>query len=129
MHKNASDSYLKNTVLTATPEQLQLMLYDGAIRFARQAADALQAGDLSTSCEKLLRAQRIVAEMENGLRHHVNPGLCGQLAALYRFIFLRLVDANMNRDRAALDDALRILDHQRETWRILVERVGQERAA
>lgn len=120
----ASNEYLKNAVLTASPEQLQLMLYDGAIRFARQGRDALARKDYSTSCEKLLRAQRIVVEMEAGLRHEVNPELCQQLAALYHFVYTRLVDANLRQETGAVDEALCILEHQRETWRMLMEKIA-----
>jgi len=126
MLKTASDQYLRQAVMTSSPEQLQLMLYDGAIRFAQQGRDALERKDFSASCEKLLRAQRIVVEMESGLRHDVNPELCGQLASLYRFVYHRLIDANMNQDLAALDEAIRILRHQRETWQVLVDRIISE---
>ena len=121
MPNDLSGEYLKSAVLTATPEQLHLMLYDGAIRFARQAREAMGRSDWETSCEKLLRAQRIVAEMETGLRPEINPTLCEQMASLYGFIHRRLVHANMKRDTAAIDEALRILEHQRETWRMVVE--------
>lgn len=127
MTHDPSSEYLKNAVMTATPEQLQLMLYDGAIRFAGQARDAMGRGDLETSCEKLIRAQNIVLEMRNGLRHEVNPTLCAQMASLYTFIYNRLVDANLKRSQSALDEALKILNHQRETWQILVEKVRGER--
>lgn len=113
--------------MTATSEQLQLMLYDGAIRFAKQAREAILKNDLSTSCEKLLRAQRIMLQMDTGLQHDANPALCQQLASLYRFVYKRLIDANMTRDIAAIDESLQILEHQRETWRLLVERVSAVR--
>lgn len=130
MSHDAQSEYLRNAVMTATPEQLQMMLYDGAIRFARQAREALERRDFETSCERLIRAQNIVTALENGLRPEVNASLCEQLAALYGFIFRRLVDANMHRDIGAVDDALRILEHQRETWRLLMDKLrGVEPAA
>ncbi len=129
MSADLSGEYLKNAVMTATPEQLQLMLYDGAIRFAGQASDALARGDLEESCEKLLRAQRIVMEMRNGLRHEVNPTLCDQLGSLYTFIYNRLVEANMRQSRSEIDDALKILRHQRETWQLLIEKTRRESPA
>jgi flagellar protein FliS len=124
MQQSMHNEYLKNAVMTASPEQLQLMLYDGSIRFARQARDAMGRRDFDESCEKLIRAQRIVVEMQQGLRHEVNPELCAQLNALYQFVYERLVEANMRQDVIALDDALRILDHQRETWRLLIARLS-----
>lgn len=113
---------MRNAVLTASSEQLQLMLYDGAIRFARQAREAMLKSDWETCCEKLIRAQKIIAEMQNGLRPEANPSLCEQLSALYAFIFRRMVDANITHEVSALDEALQILEHQRETWRLLLQK-------
>ncbi|MEK6645042.1 MAG: flagellar export chaperone FliS [Planctomycetota bacterium] len=124
MSTHASNEYFRNAVLTAKPEQLQMMLYDGAIRFARQGREALLRKDFETACEKLIRVQKIISEMQNGLRPEINAELCDQLARLYNFIYQRLVDANVQRDVEPLEEALRILEHQRETWRLLLERIG-----
>ncbi|MBI5764616.1 MAG: flagellar export chaperone FliS [Planctomycetes bacterium] len=124
MSMHASNEYLRNAVLTAQPEQLQMMLYDGAIRFGRQAREALLKKDIETACEKLIRVQKIVTEMQNGLRPEINAELCEQLSRLYHFVYQRLLDANLHRDVKALDEALQILEHQRETWRLLLERIG-----
>jgi len=123
MAQGPSGEYLRNAVMTATPEQLHLMLYDGAIRFAKQAKEALERKQFEVSCEKLLRAQRIITELQNGLRPEINPSLCEQLSRLYAFIYSRLVDANMKHEPRMIDEALTILEHQRETWRMLIEKV------
>lgn len=128
MNQKPSDAYLQNAVMTATPEQLHMMLYDGAIRFARQAREAMVSKNLETACEKLLRVQRIVTEMKNGLRPEIQPALCEQLAGLYNFIYWRLVEANVKHDTALIDEALQILEHQRETWRMLLEKVQSAKA-
>ncbi len=126
---NGSNEYLRNAVLTASPEQLQLMLYDGAIRFARQAKDALAEKNFEKSCESLLRAQQIVMELIAGLRPDVNAELCERMAALYQFVYQRLVHANMKHEVGAIDEALNILSHQRETWRLLIERINADAPA
>ena len=120
--------YLRDAVLTAGPEQLQLMLFDGAIRFASQARDAVEQGAVEESYNLLTRAQNILREMENGLRHEVSPELCTQMASLYRFVFSKLVDANVHKDLQALDDALQVLRHQRETWAILLDKIQKIQA-
>jgi flagellar protein FliS len=125
----APNSYLRDAILTATAEQLQLMLYDGAIRFARQGRDALEARDFEKSYEKLSRAQAIIIEMENGLRPEVNPELCSRMASIYGFLYRKLVDASVNRDPSAIDDALKVLYIERDTWVMLIEKVNQARAA
>ncbi len=129
MTTEAPNSYLRNAVMTASPEQLQLLLYDGAIRFATQGRDALQAKDYELSYEKLSRAQAIVTEMESGLRHEINPDLCGRMAAIYSFIYRKLVEANLKRDTSAIDDAVKILRMERETWVLLMEKVNAARPA
>ncbi len=124
----APNSYLRDAVMTATPEQLQLMLYDGAIRFATQGRDALEAKDHEQSYEKLSRAQAIVLEMERGLRPEVNAELCERMAAIYGFIYRKLVEGSINKDTTDIDDALKILRMERETWVLLMEKVNAARA-
>ncbi len=125
MAEQTENPYLRDAVMTASPEQLQLMLYDGAIRFASQARDAIQAGEIENSYNLLTRAQNIVREMENGLRHEVAPELCSQMAALYRFVFSKLVDANVYKESGFVDDAIKVLRHQRETWAVLINKIQE----
>ena len=125
----AAANYLRAKVLTATPEQLQLMLYDGAIRFAEQAKTALAARTFDRSFESLTRAQDIVSQLKLGLRHDVAPELCANLARLYDFAHGRLVQANLHHEVAAIDDALRVLQYQRETWVLLMAELAKGKAA
>jgi flagellar protein FliS len=120
--------YLRDAVMTATPEQLQLMLYDGCIRYATQAREAIERKDYETSYDKLTRAQHIILEMQNGLNYEVNRGLCERVASIYNFLYRKLVDASVRRDVDAIDDALRVLRIERETWQILVDKVNKVRA-
>ena len=127
---NASKSknpYLRDAVMTATPEQLQLMLYDGCIRFALQARDALEKKEFETSFEKLTRAQKIILEMQNGLDFDVNRELCERVNSIYGFLYRKLVDACTKRDLGAIDDAVKVLRIERETWQILVDKVNKAR--
>ena len=63
MSHHVAQNYLRTKVFTATPEQLQLMLYDGAIRFAEQARAALEKKNFEQSFTLLTAAQKIMAEM------------------------------------------------------------------
>jgi flagellar protein FliS len=124
-----AQSYLRTKVLTATPEQLQLMLYDGAIRFSEQARVALEKKDFESSFTLLTRAQKIIAEMVSSLKHDVSPELCGKLAALYNFVYRKLIEANIEHTLKPLDEALQILRYQRETWVLLLDQLGKHKAA
>ena len=120
----AVSPYLKSRVLTATPEQLQLMLFDGAIRFAEQGRAALLERDFGQSHDRIGRAQRIVTELQGGLRHDVMPEVCGRLSALYEFAYVRLVEANLQHDVERLDEAVKVLKYQRETWSLVMREVA-----
>jgi flagellar protein FliS len=129
MNNQAAQNYLRTKVFTATPEQLQLMLYDGAIRFAEQAKVALEKKDFEQSYNGLSRAQKIIAELASSLKHEIAPELCDKLAGLYNFIYRKLLEANIEHKVEALDEALRILRYQRETWVLLLDKLGKTKAA
>ena len=127
MTATAPNPYLRDAVLSASPEQLQLMLYDGAIRFALQGRDALLKKDYETGYLRLTRAQNIVIEMLNGLNYEVNAELCQRMASIYNFIYRKLVDACVHRNTVEVDDAVRVLRMERETWQMLVDKVNRTR--
>jgi len=122
-----SNHYRNNQILTASQEQILLLLYDGAIRFALQGREAIERKDYEVIYDKLSRAQRIVLEMQAGLRHEVNPELCDRMSALYNFIHRKLVSGSVNRSTSDIDDALKILRIERETWVMLLEKIAKER--
>jgi flagellar protein FliS len=124
---SSTNAYLRDAVMTASPEQLQLMLYDGAIRFASQGRDAIEADQYEDVYNKLSRAQRIVLEMQQGLNRDVAPDLCDRMSALYSYIYRRLVDGCVNRDANAVDDAIKLLRFERDTWVMLIEKLTRER--
>lgn len=129
MATTGSDAYLRTQILTAPPEKLQLMLYEGAIRFANQAKDRMLDKKLDQSCELLIKAQNIVMELICGLRPDLNGDLCGRMAAVYSFIYRKLVEANVHHDTGAVDAAVRVLTIQRDIWLELLDKLTQERAA
>ncbi|MEP0842351.1 MAG: flagellar export chaperone FliS [Phycisphaerae bacterium] len=124
---NASDEYLRNAVLTATPEQLHLMLYDGAIRFTRRAIEGLEKKDLEAAFNGFSRAQKIVLELLNALNYDVDRTLCARMAGLYNFIYRKLIEASVERNPAHAQEALKLLEYQRETWVMLIEKLRQDR--
>jgi len=129
MNPQGAQNYLRTRVFTATPEQLQMMLYDGAIRFAEQARPALEKQDWETSYNMISRAQRIITELTCTLKRDLFPELCERLAGLYNYVYRKLVEANVDHKVAALDEALKILRYQRETWAMLMDQLGKQRAS
>ncbi len=124
MNKHIQNSYLKTRVHTASKDQLLLMLFDGAIRFAEQAKPALAAKDFETSCTLLCKAQRIAIELLTAIdREKMDPEIYSNLAGLYNFIFQSLSEANLLRQVEPIDDALPILRHLRDTWAMAIDAV------
>jgi flagellar protein FliS len=126
MNQPAVNPYLRTKVMTASPEELRLMLYDGAIKFCRQAKVALDAQRIEDTYNHVTRAQRIVLELSSSLKHSVEPELCGKLSALYTYIYRLLIDANTNHESKPIDEALRLLEFERETWRMLMSKLVEE---
>src|SRR3954465_7232389 len=85
-----AQNYLRTRVMTATPEQLQMMLFDGAVRFLEQARAALGKQDWGESYQNISRTEKIITELLGSLKHDVNPDLCGKLSALYTYAFRKL---------------------------------------
>jgi flagellar secretion chaperone FliS len=125
----AAQNYLRMRVMTATPEQLQMMLYDGAIRFSEQARVALQERNFEKSYNSISRVQKILMEMSSTLKHDIFPELCGKLSALYTFAYRKLIEANVDHSLEPLDEALNVLRFQRETWALLLDQLGKTKAA
>jgi flagellar protein FliS len=129
MNPQAAQNYLRTRVFTATPEQLQMMLYDGVVRFTEQARAALEKKEWETSYNMISRAQKIITELTCTLRHDVDPELCTKLAALYNYAYRKLVEASVEHKIESIDEALKILRYQRDTWALLLDQLGKKKAA
>jgi flagellar protein FliS len=105
-----------------------MMLFDGALRFCEQARGAIGEKNFEQSYNLISRVQKILLELSGSLKHDVAPDLCGKLAALYNYAYRKLIEANVRHDPASLDDAISILKYQRETWAMLLDQLGKQRA-
>lgn len=122
-------AYFRTRVLSAPPEELRLMLLEGALRFAHQGRTGLVEKDYEAAFAGLARCRDIVLELMTGVREEVAPELVGRVKALYAFLYRRLIDASTHRDLAALDEVIRLLEYERQTWAMLLDRLAAERGA
>jgi flagellar protein FliS len=99
------------------------MLFDGAIRFAEQARPKMTDKDIEGAHNLLIRAQRIVLELVSALDKAIGDELYKNLTGLYVFIYGRLIEANMQRNSALVDEAIRILRMLRGTWAEAIEKM------
>ncbi|MEZ6070697.1 MAG: flagellar export chaperone FliS [Pirellulales bacterium] len=127
MNQSVRENYLMTDVMTATPQKLQLMLIDAAIRAGEQTRLFWQQQRLDDACESLIKCQRLVTELLCGLNPEANRELARKAAGVYLFVFRRLSEAQMNRSEESLAEAMSVLDIERETWRQVCEKLGTRR--
>ena len=120
----ARQNYLQAEVFTATPQKLQLMLVEAAIKNIHRTKKAWEEERFEAGFESLSRAQDIVTEILSTVDKEGNPDLAGKIASIYVFIFRCLAESGMTHDPQKLDDALRVLTSERETWRMVCEKFG-----
>jgi len=124
MQQLARQNYLQAEVQTATPQKLQLLLVEAAIKNIHRAKKAWAEEKFEAGFDSLALAQDIVAEILSSLDKEGNPDLAGKIASIYVFIFRCLAEGGMTHDPLKLDDALRVLNSERETWRQVCEKFG-----
>lgn len=115
MINNAANAYQNSKVLTASPAELTLMLYDGAVKFCNMALISLEKKDYVKVNENILKAERIISEFRATLDFKYD--VSKDFDVVYDYIYRRLVDANLQKDPEMLNDALRYIKEMRETWK------------
>jgi len=108
--------YLAETVATASPGQLLVMLYDRLVLDLTQAEEALRAGDRPAASERLIHAQDIVSELRGSLDVTVWDGAAG-LAQLYGYLFSLMIKANVRADADLVVECRGLVEPLRDAWR------------
>ncbi|MDE7366006.1 MAG: flagellar export chaperone FliS [Lachnospiraceae bacterium] len=115
MLNNAALAYSARKVETASPAELTLMLYDGAIKFCNIAASAIERRDYEKANLNIQKARNIIVELQSTLDHKYQ--IAKEFDVVYDYIFHKLVDANMKKDSEALENALVQIRDMRDTWK------------
>jgi flagellar secretion chaperone FliS len=116
-------AYRDSAVLTASPEQLVVMLYDGAVRFLRQAEIAMNEGAFLHSFEKLGRAEAILDELLATLNMETGE-IAERLQAIYIFCKKTLIEARIQREGEKIGQVVALLANLREAWAKLAEQAA-----
>ncbi len=116
MAPSARENYLTTETMTATPQKLQLLLIEAALRSARRADRQWRDQQDEQALESVIHAQAVMGELLRGVDQQSRSELTDRVAAVYAFIFRRLAEAGYRQDRAMLADAIRLLEIERETW-------------
>lgn len=115
MLNNAALAYSARKVETASPAELTLMLYEGAIKFCNIALSAIERNDYEKANLNIQKARNIIVELQSTLDHKYQ--VAKEFDVVYDYIFHKLVDANIKKDSEALEEALVQLRDMRDTWK------------
>ena len=114
--KSSYQRYRAAKIQAASPAQIMVMLYDGAIRFAKIAKQKIEADDLAGKGTYVGKVQAIISELMSSLDFSIAPELCTQLEQLYIYIMEQLTEANLSVGVAPLDEVIGLLTPLREEW-------------
>lgn len=124
-NQNVAQQYNRNKILTASPAELTLLLYEGAIKFCNIAIVAIEKNDLEKAHDNIVKAEMIIEEFQSTLNHKYP--VAEDFDKLYRYIYGLLVDANMRKDKALLEKATDEIRGMRDTWKEVMTRAGVQK--
>lgn len=114
MVNNPYAQYNKSKILTASPAELTLMLYDGAIKFGNIAVMAMKDNDIQKAHNNIVKVQRIVEEFRNTL--DMNYPVAQDFDNVYVYLLQRLLECNVKKDPEIMEEVIKHLRSMRETW-------------
>ena len=117
-----SDAYKQQSILTAPPGRLVVMLYDGCVRFLFQSAYAMREGNRKVAQERLRRAEAIIDELRITLDHDKGGDIAANLDALYGFGRSHLIRAWSEQDATKIDEVSRLMGELRDAWAQIADR-------
>ena len=119
-----ANSYKTTAISTATPGQLVLMLFDGALRFLATASHGFQTESLAKRNEQisnnLIKAQRIIRELQQTLDMKNGGEFATTMFPLYGFMIDQLQQSNLNKDPAPIATVERLLGDIRDSWSLML---------
>ncbi len=112
--------YNTNKIMNASPAELTLMLYDGAIKFCNIAIMGLEQKDLQKANDNIKKVQRIIDEFRATL--DMKYPVAEDFDRVYKYLLSRLLEANIKKDKAILEEVNEHLHSMRDTWKEVMKR-------
>ena len=121
--RNPFAEYANNKILTASPAEVTLMLYEGAIKFCNIAIIAIENGEVEKAHVNIKKTQRIIEEFRNTLDRQYK--VAEDFDRIYVYLLQRLLQANIKKDKAILEEVNMHLRSVRDTWKEVMRRIRQ----
>lgn len=113
--QNGYNAYAQNKITMASPAELTLMLYEGAIKFCNIAIVAIENKDYAKANTNIQKAERIIGEFQATL--DFKYPVAKDFDNVYRYMMERLIQANLKKDTVILEEVLKHLRTMRDTWK------------
>ncbi len=126
MGNNPYNEYLRNKIMTATPGELTLMLYEGAVKFGNIAIKAIDEGDIETAHANIVKVQNIIDEFRRTL--DFKYPVAQDFENVYSYLSRRLIEANINKDKEIMEEVVKHLRSMRDNWKEVMKKAAQEKA-
>lgn len=125
--QNGYNNYAREKIMNASPAQLTLMLYDGAIKFCNIAVVAIEKNDIEKAHVNIVKAENIIAEFRATL--NFKYPVAQDFENVYAYIAKRLVEANIKKDAEIIEEVLEHLREMRNTWEEVMKNGKQQTRA
>lgn len=112
---NPYQTYQQNSVMTASPQELTLMLYSGCVKFIKIAKRAMNDKNFQEKNTNIIKAQNIILELRSTLNSGID--MSTGLEQMYEYMYSRLLEANMKNDIEALEEVETLMTDMRNTWK------------
>jgi flagellar protein FliS len=120
--RNPYAAYASNKIMMASPAELTLMLYDGAIKFVNIAMDAIDQKDVEKAHNNIRKADLIIEEFQITLNHKYE--VAKDFDQVYKYIRERLLWANVKKDKEILEEVQEHLHTMRDTWKEVMKKTN-----
>ena len=115
MANNPFDQYTTNKIMSATPAELTLMLYEGAIKFCNISIKAIEDNDIQKAHTNIIKVERIIDEFRRTL--DFKYPVAQHFENVYSYLSQRLLEANISKDKAIMEEVVTHLRSMRDTWK------------
>ena len=121
--QNPYEEYQRNKIMTASPAEVTLMLYEGAIKFCNIAIMAIEQNDIEKAHTNIMKTQRIIEEFRNTLDRKYK--VAEDFDRIYVYVLRRLFEANISKDKEILEEVNTHLRSLRDTWKEVMKRCNK----
>ncbi|MCP1143755.1 flagellar export chaperone FliS [Lysinibacillus endophyticus] len=121
---SAYNAYKQNSVTTASPGELTLMLYNGCLKFLVKGKEAIVDNNIQEKNTNIQKAQAIIKELMVTL--NTDQDVAKQMLSLYDYMNRRLIEANIKNDISMIDEVIELTTDFRDTWKQVIQITRQQ---